>query len=332
MEYLRSQPTSPSFIADDIVGTEVSRGSKPTRKEAAAEEVEQADIYQTSADSSFLSVPSSQSMASSPVSAAQHLFASHSPLLRSASEGEGSFLAESPPTRSFARPPRHQQQLPDPAHFPDPYPFRPPHHHLTSRTPALSSAGSSSASTRSSAYTSSGSALASGDYGHVHVASGEDEVGIAVGITSDDVVQLMTSDSSTSSLSQSGTQSRAPIDPTRWSDYSTSIRSRPSSVGHSNTNSVNEAIASRLSQKPSYDMTWESVDERDEAGLMSEEETDDDHGLGEDLGDEDEEEQEEDRTAAVVIAEEGRGHIVRGDEVPIVQLHVEPGESRCTCE
>ena len=241
-------------------------------------------------------------------------------------------MVESPPTRSFARPPRHQQQLPDPVHFPDPYPFRPPHHHLISVPPALSSAGSSSASTRSSAYTSSGSALASGDYGHVHVAYGEEEVGVAVGITSDDVVQLMTSDSATSSLSQPGTQSRAPIDQTRWSDYSASIRSRSSSVGHSNSNSVNEVIAPRLSQKPSYDMNWESVDERDEAGLMSEEETDDDHGLEEDLGDEDEEEQEEDRTAAVVIAEEGRGHIVRGDGVPIVQLHVEPGESRCACE
>lgn len=326
---MRSQPTSPSFAGDHIAGTEFSRGSiRATPTESATVEGEQADIYHTSTDSSLLSVPPSQSMASSPISAAQHLYASHSPLLRSVSEGEGSFLAESPPARSFARPPKQHQQLPDPAHFPDPYPFRPPHHHLTSGPPALSSGGSSSASTRSSAYTSSGSALASGDYGHVHVASGEDDVGVAVGITSDDVVQLMASDSAASSLSQSGTQSRAPIDQTRWSDYSASLRSRSSSIGHSNTNSMHEVTAPRLSQKPSYDMNWESVDERDEAGLMSEEETDDDRGLEEDLGDEDEDEQEEERTAAVVIAEEGRGHIVRGDGVPIVQLHVEPGESR----
>lgn len=320
----------PSFAAVPIASTQFLRGSIPTPTEPAT--VERADIYHTKTDSSFLSVPPSQPMASSPISASQQLFTSHSPLLRSVSEGEGSFLVESPPTRSFARPPRQHQQLPDPAHFPDPYPFRPPNHHLISGLPALSSADSSSASTRSSAYTNSGSALASGDYGHIHVASGDDEVGVAVGITSDDVVQLMTSDSAASSLSQSGTQSRVPIDQARWSDYSASIRSRSSSVGHSKSNSMSEVIAPRLSQKPSYDMNWESVDERDEAELMSEEETDDDHGLEEDLGDEDEEEQEEDRTAAVVIAEEGRGHIVRGDGVPIVQLHVEPGESQCTSE
>lgn len=270
---------------------------------------------------------SSGYMASPPTALAQQFYNPHSPLLRSASEGEGSFLAESPPTRSFARPPKQSQNLPDPAQFPDPYPFRAPHHHLTSTLPALSSAGSSSASTRSSAYTSSGSALASGDYGHVHVASGEEEVGVAVGITSDDVVQLMASDSNASS---SGTSSRVPIDQTRWSEYSASIRSRSSSIGHSNTNSLHENMvtAPRLSQKPSYDMGWQTVDERDEAGLLSEEETDEDHGLEEELDDDDDEEKEEERTAAVVVAEEGRGQIVRGDGIPIVQLQVEPGTSR----
>ena len=227
---------------------------------------------------------------------------------------------ESPPTRSFARPPKIAPSLPDPSQFPDPYPFRSPHHHLTSTTPALSSA---STSTRSSAYTSSGSALASGDYGHVHVAIGEEEVAVAVGITSDDVVQLMASDSHASS-SALGSQSRVPIDQTRWSEYSASIRSRSSSIGHSNTNSVHET-APRLTQRPSYDMGWQTVDERDEVGLLSEEESDDDHGLGDDLDDEDEEEKEEERTAAVVIAEEGRGLIVRGDGIPLVQLQVEPG-------
>ena len=159
----------------------------------------------------------------------------------------------------------------------------------------------------------------------MHVATGEEEeVGVAVGITSDDVVQLMASDSHASS-SAFGSQSRVPIDQTRWSEYSASIRSRSSSAGHSNANSMYENIAPRLTQKPSYDMGWQTVDERDEAGLMSEEETDDEPCLGDDLDDEDDEEREEERTAAVLIAEEGRGLIVRGDVIPLVQLQVEPG-------
>ena len=38
------------------------------------------------------------------------------------------------------------------------------------------------------------------------------------------------------------------------------------------------------------------------------------------------EEKEEERTSAVVIAEEGRGLIVRGDGIPVVQLQVHPGK------
>lgn len=324
MEYLRSSSSSAALSpALDSVADSLSRPRAPTPSAAVVQgDNAWSPVLDSSIQHSSLEHPNY--MTSPPISAAQHLFNNHSPLLRSVSEGEGSFLVESPPARSFARPPKQPQHLPDPSHFPDPYPFRPPHHHLTSGPPALSSAGSSSASTRSSAYTSSGSALASGDYGHVHVASGEDDVGVAVGITSDDVVQLMASDSGTSS---SGSQSRVPIDQTRWSEYSASIRSRSSSIGHSNTNSLHENGALRLSQKPSYDMGWQTVDERDEVG-MSEEETDEDHGLEEELDDEDDEEKEEERTAAVVVAEEGRGHIVRGDGVPIVQLQVEPGESR----
>lgn len=75
-------------------------------------------------------------------------------------------------------------------------------------------------------------------------------------------------------------------------------------------------------------MGWQMVDERDEVGLLSEEETDDDHGLGDELDDTDDDEKEEERTAAIVIAEEGRGLIVRGDEVPLVQLQVELGTGR----
>jgi hypothetical protein len=71
-------------------------------------------------------------------------------------------------------------------------------------------------------------------------------------------------------------------------------------------------------------MGWQTVDERDEVGLLSEEDSDDEPGLGDDLDDEDEE-REEERTAAIVIAEEGRGLIVRGDGIPLVQLQVEPG-------
>ncbi|KAG6845969.1 hypothetical protein H0H87_011017 [Tephrocybe sp. NHM501043] len=216
----------------------------------------------------------------------------------------------SPP--SFARPPKQPMPLPDPSHFPDPYPFR-PHHHLSS-VPALSSAGSSS--TRSSAYTSSAaSGLASGDYGHIHVASGDDESAVGVGITSDAVVQLLASDPTVSSSARA-IQSRAPVDQTRWSDsYS---RSRSSSIGNSNTNIILDNIAPTLQQKPSYDMGW--VDERDEVA-MSEEETDDDHALVED----EDEEKEEERTSAVVVAEEGRGLIVHGGKLPVTQLQVLPG-------
>jgi hypothetical protein len=89
-----------------------------------------------------------------------------------------------------------------------------------------------------------------------------------------------------------------------------------------------ENTAPRLTQKPSYDMGWQTVDERDEAGLLSEEETDDEPGLGDDLDDEDEEEKEEERTAAILVAEEGRGLIVRGDGIPLLQLQVEPGTNQ----
>ena len=71
-------------------------------------------------------------------------------------------------------------------------------------------------------------------------------------------------------------------------------------------------------------MGWQTVDEKDEVA-MSEEETDDDHHLGEEEEDE-EKEKEEERTSAAVIADEGRGLIVHGENLPIAQLHVQPGE------
>lgn len=243
------------------------------------------------------------------------------PLVRSVSEGESSFRLDSSPTHSFARPPK-VPPLPDPSQFPDPYPQRSQYSRMSDRLsstlPALSSEGSSSASTRSSAYTSSGSALTSSDYGHVHVATGEDdEIGVAVGISSDDVDQILQTKTVTPSSA-----GRTPIDQTRWSEYSASIRSRSSSIGqnNNNTNSMHESGMPRLRENPSFDMGWQTVDERDEVGLTSDEETDD-------LGEEDDEidDKEEERTSAVVVAEEGRGLIVTGEGIPVVQLRVEPG-------
>ncbi|KAF8167917.1 hypothetical protein B0H34DRAFT_37639 [Crassisporium funariophilum] len=228
---------------------------------------------------------------------------------------------------AFARPPKPSMPLPDPSQYPDPYPFRPPHHHLTSPLPPLSSAGSSSASTRSSAYTSSGSALAFADYNNtVHVASGDEE-SIGVGISSDSLVQMLANDPAASSSARAP-HLRTP-DLSRWSEsYSSSIRSRSSSLGNGINNMSAHDISPPppppppLQQKPSYDVSWQTVDERDEVG-MSEDETDDEHGL--DVTDGDEEEKDDERTTAAVVAEEGRGLIVHGDNVPIVQLQVQPG-------
>ncbi|KAG8219966.1 hypothetical protein J3R82DRAFT_971 [Butyriboletus roseoflavus] len=259
--------------------------------------------------------PENTSTATSP-SQAVHFF-SRAVLAGSVSETEPSFLSDSSPPRSFARPPKVPSI--DPSHFPDPYPHRLPYtrtsDRLSSTLPSLSSASSSSPSTRSSAYTNSGSALATSDHGHVQIVSGEDEqVGIAVGIMSDDVARVLAGEGSTSSAG------RTPIDQARWSEYSASIRSRSSSIGLSNTNSLHECGILRLRENPSFDMAWQTVDERDEAGLASGDETDD-FGDDEDA----DESKGEERTSAIVIAEEGRGLIVKGDGIPIVQLKVEPG-------
>ncbi|KAI0257518.1 hypothetical protein BJV78DRAFT_1293142 [Lactifluus subvellereus] len=180
--------------------------------------------------------------------------------------------------------------------------------YLSSGPPTLSSGGSSTRS--SAAYTSSGSALASGDYGnHVHIASSDDDQAIGVGITSDDVVHLTNQDSS---MSTSVSHSRAPIDQSRWShSYSASIRSR-SSLVRSNSSSGNENGSFSIQQKP-LDLSWQPVDERDEVELISDADTEDTDLEVDDMP---EGEREEERTSAIVIAEEGRGLIVRGDGVP----------------
>ncbi|TFY62406.1 hypothetical protein EVG20_g6717 [Dentipellis fragilis] len=214
--------------------------------------------------------------------------------------------------------------LPDPSQFPDPFPYRSLHQqqHLSSTPPTLSS-GASSASTRSSAYTSSGSALASSDYHPVHVASGEDEeAGIGVGITSDDVVQMMAQDTPAAS----GSQSRLPIDQGRWSlSYSGSIRSR-SSLARSNSSSVHEnnVGSPTLRPQPSYDLSWQAVDERDEVDLTSGDETEE-TDLDDDDMEEEERQREQERTSAAVIAEEGRGLIVQGNGISTAQLQVHAG-------
>lgn len=207
--------------------------------------------------------------------------------------------------------------LPDPSQYPDPYPFRPRGRFQGTSTPALSSADSSSTSTRSSAYTNSAK---SGDYGHVHVALGADEPEVGVGITTDDVVQLLAQDPANSS---SAAQVRAPLDVSRWSGhYANSVRSRSSSGGNPRLDNAQETAGPTLNEKKSFDMSWQTVDERDEINLTSEDETDDDGVIDEDDGTDDL------PTSAMIIAEEGLGVIVRGDEAPIVQLQVKPGTSR----
>ena len=81
-------------------------------------------------------------------------------------------------------------------------------------------------------------------------------------------------------------------------------------------------MAPNLRTTPSYDLSWQPVDERDEVDLTSE---DEDTDLDMDDDDDDDPDREEERTAAIVIAEEGRGLIVRGDGVATVKLRVDPG-------
>ncbi|KAJ3479847.1 hypothetical protein NLI96_g8776 [Meripilus lineatus] len=236
---------------------------------------------------------------------------------RSPSDDDASFDTTNP--QSPSRSPK-QSALPDPSQYPDPYPFHPPQRAQGTSTPALSCADSSSASTRSSAYTNS---ARSGDYGHVHVAvPGDDPEAVGVGITTDAVVQLLARDPAVSSSSSSQPRS-SNHEHSRWSDaYANSVRSRSSSGANAKNdhNHDSDIIRPTLRATPSFDMNWQPVDERDEIGLTSEDETDEDA-----LQDEDEHEDEEQPTSAMIIAEEGLGVIVRGDDTPIVQLSVHSG-------
>ena len=125
------------------------------------------------------------------------------------------------------------------------------------------------------------------NYGHIHIASGDnEEIGVAVGITLDDVARVFSGETNTLFAG------RTPIDQTRWSEYSASIRSRSSSVRHINTQALHKNNPPRLSENPSLD--------RDKVGLTSGDETDD-------LCDEEEtaDEKPEECTSMVVVAEEG---------------------------
>ena len=155
------------------------------------------------------------------------------------------------------------------------------------------------------------------------MALGEDDSGkgVGVGITTDDVVQLLSKDSASATTSQG----RTPVDQTRWSDfYQNGRRSRSSSLANRKPNTMHEKA---LRGSPSFDMGWQRPDERDEAGLGSEEETDEDPSFEEDVDEEEEEDEEqEEPTSAAIMAEDGRGVIVRGSDAPISRLQVTPGE------
>ncbi|EIN13540.1 hypothetical protein PUNSTDRAFT_109739 [Punctularia strigosozonata HHB-11173 SS5] len=207
--------------------------------------------------------------------------------------------------------------LPDPSHFPDPYPSPHPMPGL------ISSADSSSASTRSSAYTSFGSALAQHDFVHVHAGSDESEhphPHAASGVLTEAVRQAFKYDGSSPTASPFLPKSTMEG---RWSGSDvdgggTGLRSRSSSLGRMNQDGGGHHP---LRLMPSYDTSWQPVDERDELLMTSEDED------GEDVLDEYEEDErgDDDRTAAIVVAEQGRGLIVRADSTPIVQLQVQPG-------
>jgi hypothetical protein len=92
----------------------------------------------------------------------------------------------------------------------------------------------------------------------------------------------------------------------------------------SNSSNGHDYSSSSIQQKTG-DLSWQPVDERDEVELVSDVDTEDTDSQVDDLL---EEEPEEERTSAIVIAEEGRGLIVRGDGLAISDLVVLPGVSR----
>ncbi|KAH9172745.1 GrfA protein [Lactarius sanguifluus] len=116
-------------------------------------------------------------------------------------------------------------------------------------------------------------------------------------------------------------RSRAPIDQDWWSlSYSGSMYSRSTLVYSDSSSSHWHEDASSLQQKP-YDLSWQPVDKYDEVELINDIGSEDTNSEVDDLP----EVEREERTSAIVIAEEGRGLIVRGDGVAIADLVVQPG-------
>ena len=164
--------------------------------------------------------------------------------------------------------------------------------------------------------------MASGDFNHIHIATG-DEDSTAVGITHDAVVQQL--------LAKDNPHARpftrpSPPEQSRWSG-AYSARSRSSSIGNNSASNDSPIPAvPALHQKPSYDISWHPVDERDEIG-MTDEETDDDHGIEDGDNSFPCDTEDDERTAAAVVAEEGRALIVHAENTPVIQLQVQPGKS-----
>lgn len=124
---------------------------------------------------------------------------------------------------------------------------------------------------------------------------------VGLALTSDDIAHLSHSASASSFTSTSG---QLASDPKRWSGSSFG---RP--VGDS----------SGLKIQTSYD--WDVVDERAEFGGP----TDDSETDAYDDDDVDEDDIEAERTAAIVMAEEGKGMIIHGERKPVDSLAIHSG-------
>ncbi|THH10544.1 hypothetical protein EW145_g1259 [Phellinidium pouzarii] len=232
--------------------------------------------------------------------------------------------------------------LPDPSNFPDPYPHGMSYHHPTSTTPALSYAGSSTASTRSSAYTNPGSTFSisgfSGDFSHVRVASGDDidgAIGLGFGTAgiggshgTDSIVEILSRASNGSSLSSGSHKSHGhvhippiPMSRVRRADYPRAARTPSQSEDLAPLPAAHERpeLPHPLRTQPSYDTSWQC--DHDDFGTSEDEY---DYGDQQD-GDEEEDEKGEEPGSAIVVAEEGRGLIVRGEGLSVHSLTIQPG-------
>lgn len=153
---------------------------------------------------------------------------------------------------------------------------------------------------------------------------------VGVALTSDEPSHLAHSSSLSSFVSVNGsTGSRAattgvPIARVPISNSNTDAATRWSGSSYGRTGAApNEG--SGLKNQASYD--WDIVDEREEYGITTDEETDDnDDEDDEDDAEADGDDIEADRTAAIVLAEEGKGTIVRGEGISVDRLVLRPGK------